>query len=68
MLERELSNAWNAVVLDGENIRVALDDAARTIDKELQRKLNEFGYMNETELLKPYKIPTIYNIQEWLSE
>lgn len=68
MLERELSNAWNRVVYDGINPRIAIDEAIRTINQELRRKLNEFGYMDEEgNILKPYLIPTRHNIERWVS-
>ncbi|ERJ13066.1 extracellular solute-binding protein [Haloplasma contractile] len=67
MVERELSNAWNKVVFDGINPRVAIDEAVSLIDRELQRKLLEFKYMDEDgNIIKPYKIPTIDNVEGWV--
>ncbi|NLG82596.1 MAG: extracellular solute-binding protein [Bacilli bacterium] len=67
MLERELSNAWNKVVFDGINPRIAIDEAKITIDLELERKLIEFGYMdNQGRIIKKYQIPTIHNIEKWV--
>lgn len=68
MVEREISNAWNKVVFDRENPRVAIDHAVKTINRELNRKLKEFGYIdvNTDELLKPYKVPTIENVENWV--
>lgn len=65
-LERELSNAWNKVVVDGENPRIAIDQSIRIIDKELERKLREFGYIEGTELVKPYKVPVLENVESWV--
>ncbi|EOR22720.1 family 1 extracellular solute-binding protein [Niallia nealsonii AAU1] len=66
MVEREISNAWNKVVFDKENPRIAIDQAVKIIDRELERKLTEFGYMENGKLIKPYKVPTIENVEEWV--
>jgi len=68
LLERELSNAWNKVVNDGVNARVAIDDAVIIINRELKRKLTEFGYYVDGVMVKPYKVPTSENIHLWLRE
>ncbi|HEX6971981.1 MAG TPA: extracellular solute-binding protein [Limnochordia bacterium] len=44
---RHLQNAWNRVVLEGHNPREALEDAVKLIDRELQRKQEEFGVFIE---------------------
>jgi len=67
MLERELSNAWNRVVLDGMNPRIAIDQTTTIINNELHRKLKEFGYMDEDgNIIKPFIIPTINNVENWV--
>jgi len=59
MIERELSNAWNRVVFDGINVRTAIEDATVTINKEITRKMKEFGYLDKNgNHIKTYKIPT----------
>ncbi len=68
LLERELSNAWNKVVNDGVNARVAIDDAVIIINRELKRKLTEFGYYADGVMVKPYIVPTSENIYLWLRE
>ena len=68
LLERELSNAWNKVVNDGVNARVAIDDAVIIINRELKRKLTEFGYYENGVMVKPYIVPTSENIYLWLRE
>lgn len=40
---RHLTNAWNQTVLQGANPRIALEDAVKEINKELERKQAEFG-------------------------
>jgi ABC-type glycerol-3-phosphate transport system substrate-binding protein len=59
MLERELSNAYNSIVLDGKNMRTAIDLASKRVDRETNRKLEEFGYMKNGVLIKPYYVPKI---------
>ena len=66
MVERELSNAVNAVCLEGENLRAALDEAIKRIDRELERKLEEFGRLKNGELTQPFIVPDINTVKEWL--
>ncbi len=63
MLERELSNAWNNIVINGQNTRSAVEDAVTKIDKELMRKLEEFGYVQNGKLVKQYKLTTLEDIE-----
>jgi hypothetical protein len=58
MTEREISNAWTAVVMEGQGLREAVDRAGVTIDRELVRKLEEFGYMRDGVKLRDYDIET----------
>ena len=66
MVEREISNVWNKIVLDGENARSALDDAVIIMDQELTRKLEEFGYTENGVKVKNYTIATVEMIKEWI--
>ena len=66
MVEREISNVWNMIVMDGENARSALDDAVITMNQELTRKLEEFGYIVDGVAVKPYRIATVEMIKEWI--
>ena len=60
MLERELSNAWNNIVLKGQNTRAAVENAVDLINKELTRKLKEFGYLdNNGSVIKAYHVTTL---------
>lgn len=61
MLERELSNAYNSIVLDGVNLRTAIDLASKRINRETNRKLEEFGYIKDGVMVKPYPNPGIDN-------
>lgn len=60
MVERELSNVWNKIVFDGENARSALDDAAITMNQEIERKMEEFG-------MTKYHLPSIDKIESWVN-
>ncbi len=67
MLEREMSNAFNSIVVDGENERSRIDEAVKTIDREIKRKLEEFGYIDsEGNTIEEYRIPTIESVNEIL--
>jgi len=68
MVERELSNAWNKIVFDDANPRITLDEAVKTSNREILYKMEEFGYTSNGKILKPYTVPTIYNIEYWLKE
>lgn len=57
MLERELSNAYNSVVLDGVDLRRAIDLATKRINRETNRKLEEFGYIKDGEIIERYLTP-----------
>lgn len=59
LLERELSNAYNSVVLDGENLRTAIDLASKRVNREIERKLEEFGFMRDGEIIEHYPNPEL---------
>lgn len=63
MLERELSNSWNSIVIDGQNTRSVVENAVNTIDKELKRKLTEFGYLESGKIKKPYRVTTLEYVE-----
>jgi ABC-type glycerol-3-phosphate transport system substrate-binding protein len=67
MQERELSNVWNRIVFDGVNPRVALDRSILIINREIRRKMEEFGYLENGRRVKEFKIPTIETVQEWMN-
>jgi hypothetical protein len=68
MVERELSNAWTNIVFQGINPRQAIDEAVRISNREIIYKMAEFGYTLQGQVLKPYPVPTIDNIDRWLIE
>ena len=68
MVEREISNAWISIIYNDVNPRIALDEAVKTANREILYRMEEFGYVEDGEVLKPYIVPTIYNIEYWLKE
>ena len=67
MLEREMSNAFNSIVVDGEDEQERIDEAVKTINREIQRKLEEFGFIDsEGNVIEYYYIPTIDSVREIL--
>ncbi len=68
MVEREISNAWNRIVFDDMNPRIAMDRAVRISNREILYRMEEFGYVEDNVVLKPYNVPTIDNIDYWLRE
>ena len=57
LLERSLSDIWNAMVNDGRSAQVAADERVIEINREIRRKMQEFGYYDEEGVkLKDYVI------------
>lgn len=68
MIEREISNVWNKIVFDGANLRASVDDSTIIIDREIRRKMEEFGYMKDGRVVKPYIVPKLETVEDWVSE
>ena len=68
VIEQTISDAFVEVVFSGTNVRIALDNAVITSNREIERKMEEFGYMKDGVKVKDYLVPTIYNIKDWLTE
>ncbi|KAF0227594.1 MAG: putative ABC transporter substrate binding protein [Erysipelotrichaceae bacterium] len=66
MLERELSNVWNKIVFDGVNPRVAIDRSVILVNREITRKMEEFGYLENGVKIKEYNVPTIEKVKGWI--
>ncbi|MCV2231524.1 extracellular solute-binding protein [Acholeplasma manati] len=67
-LEREISNAWNKIVISDQNLRSTVDEAIKNANRELERKMAEFGYVQNGVIVKTYPIPTLSTIDAWLKE
>lgn len=68
MQERELSNIWNRIVFDGVNPRVAIDRSVILINREIERKMEEFGYLRDGERVREFRIPTVEMVQAWMND
>jgi ABC-type glycerol-3-phosphate transport system substrate-binding protein len=44
ILEREVSNAWISIVTEGDGFQSRVDEATLNSNREIRRKLTEFGY------------------------
>lgn len=67
MIERELSNAYVEVAINGGTLRTALDEAVKRINRETKRKLQEFGYLdNEGNVVNGYVVPDIETVRDIL--
>ena len=68
MVERGISNVWNEIVFAGENTRSALDDAVIEMDRELNRKLEEFEYIKDGVLIRNYQIPSTEEVLKLIEQ
>jgi ABC-type glycerol-3-phosphate transport system substrate-binding protein len=66
MLEREFSNAFNDIVVNGKTLRTRIDKAVKVINRETERKLEEFGYIKNGEIVKEYSVPNIDTVNQIL--
>ena len=69
MVERGISNAWNACVFNNKSVRAAVTDYSLEINREITRKMIEFKYLDKDgNKLKDYKIPSLEEIKSWQNE
>ena len=67
MTERELSNAFNDVVVNGDDLRSRIDEVVKIVNRETERKLEEFGYIDsDGNVLKEYLVPSVDKVHEIL--
>lgn len=67
IVEREMGNVLVNVVTANVNLRTAIDDAQKRINAELNRKLEEFGYIDgQGNWKKELVIPDKEMIEGWL--
>lgn len=65
MLERELSNAFNDIVVNGDTVRSRVDEVYKIASRETSRKLEEFGYIDaDGNVLREYLIPSVSKVRE----
>ena len=66
IVEREFSNIWNLVVIDKMDVRVAVGKSIDVVNRELNRKFEEFGYVKNGVVIKEYVVPNNDNIERWV--
>ena len=67
LLEREMSNAFNDIVVNRMTAQTRIDKAVKTINREFNRKLEEFEFIDsEGNTIQDYNIQTIETIREIL--
>ncbi len=65
LLERSLSDIWNAMVLDGTSAQVAVDEKAIMVNREIRNKMKDLGFYDDKgDLIKSYVIHDI----DWIIE
>jgi len=69
IVEREISNAFTNVTVNGYTVIEALDASKLVADREIMRKLKEFGYVDsEGKLNRSYPIEVMEDIKTKLEE
>lgn len=69
IVEREISNAFTNAVINGDTLIEALDESSLTANREIMRKLKEFGYVDSAgNLLKDYPTEVMKAIEKKLKE
>lgn len=69
LVERALSNAWNNVVIGGMDVRTAIDNAAIEAKRGIDRKLKEFGYMDDMgNMTAPLNMASEETVAAWKKE
>lgn len=69
MIERQTSDVWNGVVVDYESLVEELDRASIATNRELIRKLNEFGFCDaDGNMIKNYSMYAYSDLKEKLAE
>lgn len=67
LLEREISNAFNDIVVNEQTAQMRIDEAVKTIDREIDRKLEEFEFIDsEGNTIEEYRVPTMESIRDIL--
>ncbi len=65
LLERSLSDIWNAMVTEDKPARAAIDESLIEIQREFRRKMREFGFLDESDTpVRPYVVREM----DWVTE
>ncbi len=69
IVERSISDIWNGVIFDSDDLKRITEEKNDDINLELERKMIEFGYMDSSgNVIKEYPVPTIDTVRTWLEE
>lgn len=69
LLEREVSNAFNDITVNGSSLQTRVDKAVKSVNHEFDRKLEEFGYNDSNgNVIKEYNIPTLESVTKLLEQ
>lgn len=69
MVEREVSNIWNDCIVNGKPLIESIDEAVIISDREIIRKLSEFGYCDKDgRLNRDYSTNAIEEIRKMLDQ
>ena len=69
MIERESSDIWNGVVVDNEALIEEIDRATALTNREIQRKLTEFGFCDKDgNVIKEYSMTAYQTLVDKLNE
>jgi len=69
MLERSLSDVWNSAVYDGVPTGIAVDRYTILIDREIRKKMIEFGFLDQNgNTIVPYNIRDIDWVRAQIEE
>lgn len=69
MIERESSDIWNGVVVDNEALIEEIDRATALTNREIRRKLNEFGFCDKDgNVIKEYSMTAYQTLLNKLNE
>ena len=69
MIERKSSEVWNGVVVDHEPLIEEIDKASVAVNRELTRKLKEFGfYDKDGNIVKDYSMRAYETLRNKLAE
>jgi hypothetical protein len=61
------ASCCSPLVVNGDTAQMRIDKAVKTINREIDRKLEEFEYIDsEGNTVEEYRIPTIDSIRELL--
>ncbi len=69
LLERTISNIWTSMVFDGTSAQVAVDEAKSDVNKEIVRKMQEFGFYDENgDMAKGKNFVLHSDAKAWIEE